>query len=622
MNPICNCLAWILTCRLCRAVLFTFAFAFILPAAAHAGEAPSCTALESPDRAVREIARADGTFLERSEVTLPDRIPREWRGPGFSTRYLLAIGTCDAGRAARALLLFRVGGPYTVEGPSGPLAALREHGSTPYNGRVGGMFLLPAATGEVRVRLVGPPNVSGGLMRIAVGPQADVLAGPAEVHQRWLQGTLMTCTVLGVAGILGLMAAAVRGFDPRISLFSFACIVWAGRGTWLQAFGMPWPVAAYESTNPLLIAWSSLLVTASTLSLVGVMTRRRAGLWLALGLAALGGYGVAVAAPALSGAYRSLCFGGAFALLLAMVVLLLRRGRTLGVAYAGWLALGYAAVMVGGSHDLAMILGWLPAGWWTLLTPGFAVLLACHMVVVGLYVLRSLRQAEHATRALEGAIASRERLLRDMHDGLGSQLMSALRGLERGALAPPELARSLQDSLDELRMLMDSTDMESWLPGALAAWRNRWDARLAAAGIELEWAVDESLDRTQPGGEATLEALRVLQEACANIIKHARATRMKFHARLDEGPGGSWVVLEVEDDGVGLSPAAPRVGARGLANMRHRAQRVGGKLKVEAGPDGRGTRVELRLPSEVQATSPRLAASTAASAREEIPSLR
>ena len=66
-----------------------------------------------------------------------------------------------------------------------------------------------------------------------------------------------------------------------------------------------------------------------------------------------------------------------------------------------------------------------------------------------------LRESERASaRAQE-----RARFNREIHDGLGAQLITALRGVERGALDKQQVAQTLQEGLDELRLLMDSSDL-------------------------------------------------------------------------------------------------------------------------------------------------------------------
>ncbi|QJW83274.1 hypothetical protein HK414_00485 [Ramlibacter terrae] len=120
-------------------------------------------------------------------------------------------------------------------------------------------------------------------------------------------------------------------------------------------------------------------------------------------------------------------------------------------------------------------------------------------------------------------------------------------------------------------------------------------------------------------GEVALQVMRILQEAAANIVKHAQARRMVLDAQVREAT----LVIAIRDDGRGLQLQGERAGSRGLANMRYRAAQIGADLAVGPCSDGPGTEVVLWLPLAAgQATSPRRAASIAASARDEIPSLR
>jgi signal transduction histidine kinase len=155
---------------------------------------------------------------------------------------------------------------------------------------------------------------------------------------------------------------------------------------------------------------------------------------------------------------------------------------------------------------------------------------------------------------------------------------------------------ALQDSLDDLRLLMDSADMGRQLRGALVAWRSRWDPRLTALDIALDWEVSDELDTVNLHADAVLQVMRILQEATANVVKHAGATRMRLRVRRE----ASGLRVEVCDNGAGLPAAAPRPGARGLRNMQNRARLLGGQLVVESLPaPERGTRVALQLPLPV-----------------------
>jgi signal transduction histidine kinase len=86
---------------------------------------------------------------------------------------------------------------------------------------------------------------------------------------------------------------------------------------------------------------------------------------------------------------------------------------------------------------------------------------------------------------------------------------------------------------------------------------------------------------------------RLLQEALLNIQKHAQATTVEVE--LDARSEGD-VVLSIADDGQGFDPDNIPLGHYGLMTMRERAEAAGGALRVDAGPDRRGTRIEVRLP--------------------------
>jgi signal transduction histidine kinase len=95
-----------------------------------------------------------------------------------------------------------------------------------------------------------------------------------------------------------------------------------------------------------------------------------------------------------------------------------------------------------------------------------------------------------------------------------------------------------------------------------------------------------------PASEVQL--VRIIQEALANVRKHAEAGRawVRFH-RQD-----AWVRVTIEDDGRGFDPtilSSPIRRAFGLQMMRERAEVVGGRLQVDSGPD-RGTRIVATLP--------------------------
>ncbi|PZQ55234.1 MAG: histidine kinase, partial [Variovorax paradoxus] len=100
--------------------------------------------------------------------------------------------------------------------------------------------------------------------------------------------------------------------------------------------------------------------------------------------------------------------------------------------------------------------------------------------------------------------------------------------------------------------------------------------------------------------QATLQLLRIAQEALTNVAKHARPGRVRVALRQ----AADALTLEVEDEGPRSPPRPPAdaPAGRGIDNMRTRARQLGGTLELQHGVPG--TRVRLRLPC----TQPRTAA--------------
>lgn len=217
--------------------------------------------------------------------------------------------------------------------------------------------------------------------------------------------------------------------------------------------------------------------------------------------------------------------------------------------------------------------------------------------------LAALFERQRARDMAQAATTERERIVREMHDGIGGQLMTVLRGVERGAFSQERVAEVLQESLDDLRLIIDASSVHRELVPALAAWRHRWDARLEALGIELDWSLDDALVDLALPPDAVLQIMRILQEAVINAVKHARTSRIRVEA-LARSQG---MQLRVCDHGDGFDLAAlndpsQTSGRHGMKSMRARAQAMGATLSVLSAP-GQGTTVLLVWPSVDQTTT-------------------
>jgi signal transduction histidine kinase len=187
----------------------------------------------------------------------------------------------------------------------------------------------------------------------------------------------------------------------------------------------------------------------------------------------------------------------------------------------------------------------------------------------------------------------RRRIMRDMHDGLGSQLISSISLAERGALPAREFAELLRRCIDELRLAIDSLKpLADDLNVVLANFRYRFEGRLAAAGLSLEWAVSDLPQHPTLTPDVILQVMRIVQEAFSNVIKHAQARRVCVTAHYDDV--AEVIQLCIADDGRGFDGGSQHVG-EGLPNMKARAARLRAQLDVVSAA-GKGTEIRLALP--------------------------
>lgn len=200
-------------------------------------------------------------------------------------------------------------------------------------------------------------------------------------------------------------------------------------------------------------------------------------------------------------------------------------------------------------------------------------------------MLRHVISSRHAYE--EGVRVERVRIARDIHDNIGAQLLSALHSREEG-----RREEVLRGALSDLRgIINDASNPELSVEEALGDLRYETSGRLAAGGLELEWRVDCGADGAGMAPRL-LNALRALvREAASNILKHARAKKVRVSIRRE---ASEWVVV-IEDDGEGFDSAAVRRG-NGLANMESRTAELGGRVDWRAGEGGVGARVLIRLP--------------------------
>ncbi len=477
-----------------------------------------------------------------------------------------------------------------------------------------------AGSNELAIQVFGQASGSGFLGPVYLGP--DSVLREHYLWRVWLKVELIyiaAIIMLSVSLALALLGHW-RGGDNVYS--------WLGRG------GAAWSASAFVYTVPALSQSGALgqwlfvvLIVAFAISITIFMhrylelSRPRLEGWL------LRGGALAGLALALLGLAPASVFIGAQILIVAVAVGLfayvvwqaLRRYWQWPGSGGFWLMQATAVTFWLGLRDLAVFVGLLSPvqGLWAdyvsplmLITFSFIVLWRFHQALheaenLNLALADRVREKEAQIQASYAALrlseeqrtlaVERERILHDIHDGLGGTLVSALAGLDLQGEGESPAAGALRQALEDLRLMIYSLDQsDTTLRAALAMQRERLNRLGAEAGLSLGWNMqdlprDLALQRGQ-----TLQVLRVVQECFANTLKHARASRFALTIAPQQRAGRAGLHLELGDDGVGFDTNASPTEGYGLANLRTRARRIGAELQVTS--CATGTLIALWLP--------------------------
>ena len=469
---------------------------------------------------------------------------------------------------------------------------------------------LNAGSNVIHLRMNAPkPNVSLKIPQIRLGP-AQVLQ-PIYEQRLFLIRTVaqVTSSACFATAIFVLFIWWRRRSEVLYGIFGFMALLWGVRTLTFVIERLP-----TEQWNLWRLCYQ--FATGGFVVMMGLFALRTAGFQrprLEFFLIAYALVGPLVLALGGSGAERwvSAVWTGGFFLVAVLIIVMVSiaawRNRT-GTAIALMFSVGIAVVAAGHDYFLLVSAPWLArvAPEWTadrifiLQFAANAVLLVMGSILAGRFI-NALRDLELLNQTLDRRVAEREavieqnyqrlvdlegqrqgaeerqRIMQDMHDGLGAQLFSSLSRAERADMSQQEMSDALCGCIAEMRLAIDSlSTSEDDFEATFSDFRYRWEPQLKALGIESRWQVTIASDVPPLAPHNTLQVLRIMQEALTNVLKHSRASHVVVRLQWV----GGLMTAEVQDDGVGLQDSTPRAQSRGLNNMQLRAGRLGGAVSV------------------------------------------
>lgn len=254
---------------------------------------------------------------------------------------------------------------------------------------------------------------------------------------------------------------------------------------------------------------------------------------------------------------------------------------------------------------LSLLLAW---HWWALSSSSMQWVLAMQIVtgvLLGLLILIQLPRAlqwrpRRNPRPSAELQAERQRIARELHDNIGSQLINTMVLLDPQVPAQSQALRALEQCMLDLRLVVDSMDSGTdSLIDRLARLRHRMQPVLDRRGINMAWHVQPASDADILDAVRAQHMVAIVQEALSNVLQHAQATQVTVRlSHSQDGEQGRWQ-LDICDNGRGVSQAsmaarAPSSGF-GLEGMHARARQIGAVLELMR-RDGGGTCIRVVLP--------------------------
>lgn len=502
-----------------------------------------------PNGHVRRLSVNDPVIYLADQFKHPQNSPRQF-SYGF---------TPDSNDTELAIFSPAIGGPVRISINGAPFARGEPHGLSAYG--FGGTYLFaPIDTkyfhpGLNRIDIILAEDLNRvGLRRLHIGKTSEVEA-LSNQYLMWIRYLRFAGLFVGMTGLI----CAIMG----LLLGGHRCIMMGGFGlSALLIFqNAEFSVAANISAP---FVWSLLIILSCGLTIIGLYQRP-------------------IKNPSF---FKGLAFSSLIAALYGLHVLLPFGYTAFPIKAASFTLLGlFPMILIG----LPLILSS------DIISFREQARLAREDARLKSEIIT--RQDAELRREIEqkAVLQERQRFTRDMHDGIGGQLLSLLMRVRTGRVGMDGIETEIQSGINDLRLVVDSLDhVGDDLSDALITFQSRARAQLDAANISLDWTQSETIDSKRFKTRRILNLYRFLQEAITNIVRHSGAVTVRVEIfslqELDK------LRVIIEDDGKGLLVSAQNKAGKGLKNMRSRAEKLKGDLSFETPTSGAGTRIELNMP--------------------------
>ncbi|MEZ5452466.1 MAG: hypothetical protein R3E93_06535 [Thiothrix sp.] len=478
---------------------------------------------------------------------------------------------------------------------------------------------------EIKIHLAGQAELGTYLGRFYLGTEENLL--PIYEKNKVVRVNLIfftTTALLSFSFFLGILWA-LRKKETYYLWFSLAAFLWAihdANNFWRIPVV---PDLIWEAFVPLSFGWSIVFMMLFLHGIEGGFNKKIAHFILSamillsvpflypdMGWVWFYGYQIWFYCVALVGAYN-LFF-------LFSIYRIKRKERTFFMFLTG------ISILFFGIHDLLVVTRFFdPASPFLLHFSALLVLIVISKIVLSQFV-DGMNVMENYNTALESDIRQkkavmekhylqiqdlqrkrilfqeRERIMRDMHDGIGGNLVSIIASIESPHVGKNEIKTDIHAALQDLRIMIDSLDNSaSDLLTVLGMLRMRLAEQLRYAELKLEWCIEDLPDIEHFGPEKALHTMRIVQEAVSNVIKHSGAKTLKLSTYVAQMAGEKHAVVEIRDNGYGVIPDVSR--GRGLSNMRYRAEKIKAYLRIDPVPQ-QGVVITLAFPINTDRKNP------------------